>query len=36
MFAKVNEIKTLVDDKALLKKAEEQLETLHKLKSFIE
>jgi len=35
MLTKANEIKNLVDDKALLKKAEEQLETLHKLKSFI-
>ncbi len=36
MLTKANEIKTLVDDKALLEKADEQLETLHKLKSFID
>jgi len=35
MLAKANEIKKLVDDEELLKKADEQLETLHKLKSFI-
>lgn len=35
MLSKANEINTLVDDKALLTKANEQLETLHKLKSFI-
>lgn len=35
MLTKANEIKNLVDDKTLLKKAEEQLNTLHKLKSYI-
>ncbi|PCI09770.1 MAG: hypothetical protein COB73_04750 [Flavobacteriaceae bacterium] len=35
MFGKVNEIKTLVTDKILLAKADEQLEKLHKLKSVI-
>ncbi len=35
MLSKVNEIKTLVDDKVLIEKANEQLETLYKLKSFI-
>jgi hypothetical protein len=36
MLTKANEIKTLVDDKALLQKADEQLEILYKLKSFID
>ncbi len=35
MVTKVNEIKGLVNDKVLIQKAEEQLDTLHKLKSFI-
>lgn len=36
MLVKANEIKNLVEDKTLLGKAEEQLETLQKLKSFID
>ncbi len=36
MLTKANEIKSLVNDKALLQKAEEQLDLLHTLKSFID
>ncbi len=36
MITKANEIKTLVDDNTLLEKANQQLESLHKLKSFID